>query len=312
MSFGVMAHLFIWLSFENVYSAKIFTPVHFTKQFHSGIYQYRILSTYWVEVLYPLLKEHHLAIPQISSLHDKTYDPYLFTSITLVNLVFLIGICHLIYVLTKEDYFPSNTKYRTLIALLLLSVCALSQFVILPYDYSAWFFLLLSLALIYAIDKRFTSWKAWVLSIVFILGCFNRETAALSLALFTSLFLWKSGINKLLVYGTLIGFFLFSGIYMGLRYYFGSMQATDGSLLVENFSKPQNLFGGVFMLILFGLSLFLSLRTNRSLVLLFHLFSLPYLGICIYSGILYEIRLYVPMFLVSVIIGNYKNTPSYS
>ena len=43
-------------------------------------------------------------------------------------------------------------------------------------------------------------------------------------------------------------------------------------------------------------------RTKQN-ILIFHLFSIPYIVMCLYTGILYEIRLYIPLFLTSIFLA---------
>lgn len=310
LALGTCSQILITLGFSNVYSEKIFHPEYFQKQFHSGVYQYRILSVWLTETLYPYLKDLGIYVPVTGGFSQQT-DPFLFTSIFIINLFFCVLTCLVMLRITDETYTEGTIRERTLIPLFGMLVCAVSQFVTVPYDYSAWFFLLLSFLLMIRIRNASDSWRYAVLVLVFILSCFNRETAALSLSLWAAYFFFTERISKRVLLGSITGVLIFISIYLGIRYYMGSLISNDGSTLYENISKPQNLFGGMFILILYSISLFLSLPENRGLIQLFHLFSIVYLITCICTGILFEIRLYIPLFLISLVCGSlHHKTPN--
>ncbi len=308
---SMLSHFFIWMGFVNSYSAKLFNPVHFNSQFHSGVYQFRILSIKGVELLYHFIKAKNLTLPMSGgNLYGAGFDPHLFTSIILYNGFFLLLLTGIILLLTEENRIRGSIKSRTMLALILVMICGISQFVLVLYDYSAWFFLLANLFLIIQYGETKNTKLLLVLACLFSVSVINRETAALSISSWAAYFIWKEGIrSKTAWIGSAIGAFIFLAIYTGLRVNAGTITITDGNLLYENFSQIKNLSGLLFSLMLFGLSLFFSTSKNRRLILLFHFFSLPYLYICIYSGILYEIRLYIPVFLVSLLLGRLRQMP---
>jgi hypothetical protein len=83
-----------------------------------------------------------------------------------------------------------------------------------------------------------------------------------------------------------------------------NFSTNDGNLFMENFSQPKNFLGLLFWFIFFLFTLILA-KDNKAvrMILIFHFLSLPYILMCIYTGILYEIRLYVPLFLTALFMG---------
>ena len=53
--FAIVVNSFIYFSFGNIYSSSVLNYTDFQNQFHSGIYQYRILSGYFLTLIYDIL-----------------------------------------------------------------------------------------------------------------------------------------------------------------------------------------------------------------------------------------------------------------
>ncbi|MGZ5274053.1 MAG: hypothetical protein ACXWCA_07050, partial [Kaistella sp.] len=143
-----------------------------------------------------------------------------------------------------------------------------------------------------------------ILGSIMLVSTLNRESSALSLALAATLLFSKFGFKKeTLVPVTVLGI-TFLAAYLGMRFMNENFSTNDGNLFAQNFSEPKNMLGLLFWLVFFVFPLLLA-KDRRSVnnILIFHVLSLPYIFMCFYTGILYEIRLYIPLFLTSALIS---------
>jgi hypothetical protein len=145
------------------------------------------------------------------------------------------------------------------------------------------------------------------LCLILALSTLNRETAALSVSIAATLLYAKNGLRQDTKVPVLILAGVFVAGYFGLRMFSEDFSTNDGNLLIQNFTQPKNLLGLVFWITLLVFSLLIAKNKGCSRrVLMFHVLSAPYIFMCFYSGILYEIRLYIPLFITSVLTGRTK------
>lgn len=296
---------FVYFGFVNNYSSTIFNHVNFQEQFHSGIYQYRILSSYFVLGIYDFLGTLNIdyQIFKIKFINPNS-EPQMFLAFYILNTFFLI-LCGIILILITEtkDFVASHAE-KILIIVVAIFAISLSQFVIVPYDVPSCFFLLLFYYFLLKYVRKLNFSLLILLGVILIFSTLIRESSALSLSLAATLLLAKYRFKKesLLPLFFLILIFLLT--YFGIRFINNNFTTTDGNLLIENFRQPKNILGLIFWVALFLLSIFLA-KDKKALrsILIFHAFSIPYFYVCFYSGILYEIRLYIPVFLTSLLLG---------
>ncbi len=302
MVFALIVNTFVYFSFSNVYSSTSINYENFIEQYTNGIYQYRYLSTFL------LLKIHDL----VSSLNLGTYfklflwndngEKNMLLSYYIVNSIFLClfsgGVIYIFRDKTQRE--------RLLLMSSLVFTIIISQFILVPYDVSSYFFILL---FFHWFSKYLKTNKTehFALSIlILIISTFNRESSALSLSLAGSLLYFQNGLSK----KTIIPIFTLAGVfiatYVGMRLYFGSFTTNDGNLLMENLTKLKNYLGMFFSLIFLSFTLLISKKEDRQVIILFHILSLPYILMCFYTGIVYEIRLYIPLFISSILIGDFS------
>ncbi len=302
-----ISNTFLYFSFGNIYSAHLFNYEAFTQQYSNGIYKYRFLSTEMVKWLYEQLNHQFpKGVPIKAGLTDKTASINLFVSFYVINTVFLVlsSIVMLIITETKR-FFATSTEKFSLCMLAIFSVL-LSQFVIVPYDCSSYFLLLLFFLILIKYIHQPKSSLLIALVITLIISTLNRESAALSLSLATVLLLSKFEISTKSVKPLSILTISFITVYCLLRYYFGGFSTNDGNLLAENFTNINALLGIGFACTFFILVLALA-RGQQQLkhILGFHFFAIPYILMCFYSGYLYEIRLYIPIFITSIFLTRF-------
>ena len=295
---------FVYFGFANIYSSKIVNIQSFQEQFHSGIYQYRILSGYLLIWIYDLLSTLNIDydIFKLKFLNPDS-EPQMYLSFYILNTLFIMLSGAMMVLITDLKTFVATNSEKLLIVAVAIFCVALSQFVIVPYDISSYFFLLgFFYFLIQYLEKQSVS-KLIFLNIIILVSTLNRESSALSLSLAATLLYSKFGLKKESILPIAALAIVFLGVYFGLRITSENFTTNDGNLLIQNFTQPKNILGLLFWVVFFVFTLIL-MKDQKAVkhILLFHLLSFPYLVLCFYTGIMYEIRLYIPLFLTSILL----------
>ncbi len=296
---------FVYLGFTNVYSSKILNIESFQEQFQSGIYQYRILSGYFLIWIYDILSTFNIdyEIFKLKFLNPDS-EPQMYLSFYILNTFFIMLSGAIMVLISDLKSFVATNSEKLLITSVVIFVIALSQFVIVPYDISSYFFLLLFFYFLMQYLQKQSTLKLVLLSIIIIISTFNRESSALSLSLAGTLLYSKFGLKKESILPIAALAMVFLGVYFGVRITSENLTTNDGNLFIQNFTQPKNILGLLFWVVLFAFTLILA-KDQKAVkyILLFHLLSFPYLLLCFYTGILYEIRLYIPLFLTSILLS---------
>ncbi len=296
---------FVYFGFANIYSSKILNDQSFQEQFHSGIYQYRILSAYFLVWIYDFLSTLNIdyELFKLKFLNSNS-EPQMYLSFYILNTIFIILSAAIMVLITESRSFVATHSEKLLITVVAIFSIAASQFVVVPYDVSSYFLLMVFFHfLLQFLDKQSTS-KLIILSLVILISTLNRESSALSLSLAATLLYFKFGLKKKTILPIAVLGLVFIGVYFGLRMVNGNFTTNDGNLLVQNFTQPKNLLGISFWLVFFIFTLMLAKDKKAAQnIFIFHLLSFPYLILCFYTGILYEIRLYIPLFLTSLLLS---------
>lgn len=296
---------FVYFGFANIYSSKILTIQSFQEQFHSGIYQYRILSGYFLIWIYNLLSFLNLDYPIFKlKFVNPGSEPQMYLSFYILNNFFIMLSAAMMVLITESKSFIATNSEKLLIIAVAIFCIALSQFVIVPYDVSSYFFLLLFFYFLIQYLQQPSNSKLVILSFIIIISTLNRESSALSLSLAATLLYSKFGLKKETILPIAVLATVFIGVYFGLRLINENFSTNDGNLFIQNFTQPKNILGILFWIVFFAFTLMLA-KDQRATqhILLLHLLSFPYLILCFYTGILYEIRLYIPLFLTSILLS---------
>lgn len=296
---------FVYFSFGNIYSSKILNYTDFSKQFHSGIYQYRILSGYFLLWIYDFLSGLKIdySLFKLKFLNADS-EPKMYLSFYILNTLFLVLSAGIMVFITDTKNFIATIPEKILLISVAIFVIAISQFVIVPYDISSYFFLLVFFYFLLKYLEKKSSQSLIILVFILIISTVNRESSALSISLAATLLYAKFGFKKEMIQPILILAFVFIAVYFGMRFLNESFSTNDGNLLLQNFTEPKNILGLLFWIILFVFTLIMA-KNDQAIrnILIFHLFSIPYILMCFYTGIIYEIRLYVPLFLTSILLS---------
>lgn len=296
---------FIYFSFGNIYSTSILNYAAFQNQFHSGIYQYRILSGYFLKWIYEFMAGFNIdySIFKLKFFQEDA-KPQMYLSFFILNTFFLIVSGVVMVLLTETKNFIATPSEKILLIVVAIFSIGISQFVLVPYDVSSYFFLLLFFYFILKYLEKKSLLNLITLIIIIVVSTFNRESSALALSLAATLFYSKFGTEKKAYLPLFMLVIAFMAVYFGMRLFSENFSTHDGNLLVENLTQPKNFLGILFWVIFFLMSIFLA-RDQKSIreILLFHVLGIPYILMCFYTGILYEIRLYIPLFLVALFLG---------
>ncbi len=296
---------FVYFSFGNIYSSKILNYADFSKQFHSGIYQYRILSGYFLLWIYDFLSSLNIdySIFKLKFLNADS-EPKMYLSFYILNTLFLVLSAAIMVFITEVKNFVATSSEKILLISVAIFVIAISQFVIVPYDVSSYFFLLVFFYFLLKYLEKKSNQNLIILVVILIISTLNRESSALSISLAATHLYAKFGFRKEMIKPILILAFVFIAVYFGMRFLNESFSTNDGNLLLQNFTEPKNILGLLFWIILFVFTLIMAKNEHaKRNILLFHIFSIPYILMCFYTGIIYEIRLYVPLFLTSLLLS---------
>lgn len=301
---------FVYFAFGNIYSSKILNYQSFQEQFHSGIYQYRILSGHFLVWIYDFLGTLNInyEVFKLKFLNPNS-EPQMYLSFYILNTFFIILTAVMMTLIAENKRFITSDSEKILITSVGIFVIAITQFVIVPYDISSYFFLLLFIWIFLKYLENLNSKYLILLAIVLIVSTINRESSALSISFAATLLYAKFGLKKETIIPIFILGITFLITYLGMRFINESFTTNDGSLLKENFTLPKNLLGILFWIVFFAFTILISKdQKARKNILVFHLISLPYILMSFYTGILYEIRLYIPLFLTSLFLSRIKTS----
>lgn len=296
---------FVYFSFGNIYSSKILNYTEFRQQFSSGIYQYRVLSGYFLIWIYEFLSNLNIDYGIFKlKFFDGSAEPKMYLSFFLLNTFFLVLTSAVMVLITETKNFVATSSEKILFTAVAVFTIGLSQFVIVPYDISSYFFLVLFFLFLLRYLEKNSSRNLIILVLMMAVSTLNRESSALSLALAGTLLYSKFGLKKETLIPVAVLAMTFILTYFGMRVMNGSFTTNDGNLLFQNFSQPKNILGLLFWAVFFVLPLMLAKDRNAiKNIIVFHLLSIPYIAMCFYAGILYEIRLYIPLFLTSLFLS---------
>lgn len=296
--------VFVYFSFANVYSSVLFNPENFQKQYYNGIYRYRILSSAMLDSVYTLIQSLPVKNKVQTFLWDKSGDSVLYLSFAILNTFFTMLSAAVMVLITESKNFVASGSEKILLVVASLFAIIITQFVIVPYDCSSYFFLLLFFAVLLKYMEKETWSTLAVLILIMVVSSLNRESSALSISLAATLLFSKYGLHKKSILPVFWLALSFMAVYFGVRIYFGVFSTNDSNLLFRNFTLYRNLFGILFWVVFFTLSIIIAKdKTAVRNIFIFHLFAIPYILMCFYAGILYEARLYVPLFLTSLFLG---------
>ena len=312
MLLAFLANSFVYFGFGNIYSSKILNHADFVHQFQTGVYQYRILSGHLLLGIYDTLDTLNLNYDVFKlKFFEERAEAQMYIAFYLLNTLFAVLTAGVLSYLLSSRWNSRSSNENLALACFSVLVMALSQFVIVPYDYSSYFMLLLCAGVLLRYVEHPKPSTLMALVVLIVVSTLNRESSALSLAMVGALMLYHYGWSKQTIGTVFILGVTFVATYFTLRLIGHSNFTTnDGNLLMENLTQPKNWLGAMWACLLFLLTLkWCNTKEQRQHILLFHALALPYIGMCLYTGILYEVRLYVPLFLIATVLATNETKP---
>lgn len=296
-----------YYGFVSNYTGGLFSEEHFRAQYESGIYRYRILGRISLLKINDVLEQSTFPAmaPRAIFFLDRDASLVLYTAYFLNNVIFLCLACGVLVLLFEKLAPPGAVWIGDLSVLLLCLLMAITQYVIVPYDTMTYFFLALAFYLIAGLkqDEK-QPVRLALLGLVVVLGALTRETAALIPAFYAAVhhrrllarpFRWNAHHSILLFLGA-----CFLLTYAGMRLVLGAGKNAmfEDVQFLQNLLTPFALSGLLFALAVMTVLTLSGPGRRESVVFL--LTSLPYLLFILFTARLWEIRLWVPVFLAIV------------
>lgn len=267
----VCANYFAYYGFITHYSVGVFSPRGFHAQYDHEVFRYRVLGKALLLGVYRLVEYFNPA--------DAGWNrmaAFLGTdSINFYHSYFLLNTAFLCLTLLVV-----SDRLADLELLVVTLLIAITQFVVVPYDAVAYFFL--------ACTFRWRH-NLPLAALVVLLAALNRETAALSLSLYACFFfLGRGGSLKGLAVLTTV----FVATYLSLRVAYGWNQAAGNEFTFVKYLNQNSAVG-----IGFALAAGYAIVRRPAWAGVFLLCSLPYIVSILVTGNPFEARLWVPLLL---------------
>jgi hypothetical protein len=293
----------VYFGFTPNYEANIFSRKSFDARFDHASYQYRILSKY---LLYGIdnwlgkdMKERGAEArvgATTGGASQRFYYAFYYLNTLFLALTCLMAV--LLFNLDKSLKFSDTEKI--LLVFFMPVLIGLTQFTVHYYDLSSYFLELLILyVFLKNIDSRYGQTMTTVMGLI-VLSALNRESAGVSVALIAVLLLTRFGATRRVIWSIVGMAACWLVTYVVLRLVIGAggpppKAAADAG----NGFEPDMFMMGVIFWVLFVYLPFAMAPTeeNKWLIGGFFLLSLPYIITSIWSGDLWAVRLYVPLFL---------------
>jgi hypothetical protein len=305
-------NFFAYYGFVSNYTQGLFSVADFRLQYDSDIYRYRILGKYLLLATNQILEQIPL-LPDIAPARMMQFlgigSMTFYYSYYVLNTVFLCLTIFAFRSVFNSAAARMTDQENALWLFVITTLIVISQFVVVPYDNLSYFFIGVSVYLMLQKESRRVI-AALVATLV--LATLTRETAALILALYATLYLSRQRLpmdKRLSVLALLILAFLI--MYILLRVFFGWENALghDVTLSFFDWRKPAGLISltlGFSILVLLG-NLVGSARMKT--VWIFLGFSLPYIASIFITSTPYEFRVWVPVLLGAIVVGNLRLNP---
>ncbi len=301
LSFALILQFIVYFGFDSAYFSYKHLP-ELPNFYQENVYKYRVFSNEVFDGFERWFRElliRTLGHSKVNELSVSIGTPF-YLSLFLYNTFFFAGFILLLFKTLQLQNLKSHSINSKIILIgFLLLLIAISQYVITPYDMTALFFLQMGIILSLKYLNTTNYFYIVLLSILMVISTLNRESSAINLAFFGALLIRNYGLNKksiakifeLLLLPTL----MFLLTYGYLRVHFGSSEVIQGNYILQNLTKFKNILGLIFFLLMLSLPKVLQKKSQLALVIL--VLTLPYLMIILIGGILWEVRLFIPVLI---------------
>lgn len=304
---AMLVNYLVYFAFISTYTNNQYSEGAFREHYSSDIYSYRVLSKPIVLGTYQLIEQvfpnsGNTVINESFYSLGANFSKKFYISIFLVNTFFFV-LTVITFVFIFNNYLINLTqKEKILLQLAIIFFVAITQYVVVPYDMIGYFLQALFILVLLSNAKN----KLFILGLLIGISTLNRESSALLISFAATIYYILHGINtnSIKKITTLLLFFLIP--YIALRFI---IDVPDNNVISEftflsNFAVKRNLVGIAIWVIFFALSIILaSDKKTKKSIYVFHIFSLPYIITCFTGAVMFETRLYIPILLVSLVLG---------
>lgn len=308
------ANVFLYYGYTTQYTEMVFSPAGFKSQYDSGVYRYRLLGQLlflraWpiVDRIYPspmpeTKQEIHARLKEYRLMRFlETESLGLYHTYFVINTLFLCLTMWRLRAITRLPPVRMTEQIRTPWLLTVLFFICLSQFVVVPYDMISLFLMAVCMDLMLRDEGP---WTLPVLAGLTIIAAMTRETAALILSFYATLWVMR---RELRTPRTLAGLGLlvaaFVGAYVMLRVMVGWDQAAFNELIPPDTLRPGSIVSILFFLAAMVVLVDWARRPAVKATGVFLAFSCPYIAAILLTGILFEIRLWIPVLLGAAVLN---------
>ena len=280
----------VYFGFVSNYSHRMFSRPAFIDLYGKGIFHYRVLSRNL------LLGLDDLIDPSGKQFYQTTF--YFNTFFLVLSGIVTVLLFHL------RRVFRLSEGEKILFILLIPLIINITQFVVVPYDTLGYFFQLLITYIFLAFYEKEFAFATLSISLLLIVSTLNRESSAINLSFLITLLLFVYGWNRRTILTSAAFILSFLVTYVLLRVVIGEAPPSGPNALIGHLGIFVNQVGIAFWLVTAAfVHLLANDRRNRRLLLCFYLLSTPYIFLVLKDGILWEIRLYIPLFLGSLLLS---------
>jgi len=288
--FSCITSYIVYFGFVSNYSHRMFSRPAFIDLYGKGIFHYRVLSRYW------LLGLDDLIDPTGRQFYQTTF--YFNTFFLVLTSIAGVLLLHL------PRTFRLSEGEKILYILLIPLVINITQFVLVPYDTLGYFFQLLIAYLFLAFYEKEYGFATLSISLLLVVSTLNRESSAINLSFLITLQYFMYGWNRRTIFAAAAFILSFLVTYVLLRMVIGEAPPSGPNALIGHLGIFVNQVGIAFWLVIAAfVHLLANDRQNRRFLLCFYLLSTPYIFLVLKDGILWEIRLYIPLFLGSLLLS---------
>lgn len=283
--------------------AKIYTVEQFEEHFSDNVLQHRILGKFLLlkinEVVSGVEIPFKINVFDRISTFIEAESLSLYHSFFILNTFFLCLTIIVLYILFNREWVRLYVTEKLLYLLLISALIAVSQFTIVPYDTLSYFFI--SLVILLMLQGK-NGWMTIFAGLLIAFGTTARETIALTLAFYLLLIVKEKDYQFSTSLKNLVFFIACFLIPYAYIHWFAGLDGT----FVGRIRFPSNVFAfqnmlGFLFIISTTLIFLLDKFAGRSIAL-FLLFCSPYILIIIFTGIFFEIRLWIPVIIIMMII----------
>lgn len=305
--FPIVLNYLAYYGFVSAYTGNVFSEKGFLRQYDRGVFRYRILAKKLILPLHDYIEDKFKPglHPRPLRFVDKRGDPSFYNTYYVFNTIFLCltaGV--LLWILSLRSCVggPSGAYMRTC---LLVALIALSQYVVVPYDTLSYF--LLCLGILAILSARGSNLPLLCLPAIVALATLTRESSAIILSFYAACYVVRNGWRiRQEIWGLILAAGVFLAVYYGLRIVYGFDHSVRGNTFVRR-QLTQN--GAVSMLFFLStLSLLCVGSKNAKGVLLFLLFSAPYIYTIMTRAIVWEVRLWLPLLIGVAVLASHETT----